>query len=225
MAAVISWSKKRKVFVVGCNKTGTTSMAYALQALGYRVGDQAEAELRQEDWAVRDFRRLVKYCRGADAFQDIPFSLGFTYQAMDQAFPDARFILTVRASPEEWYDSLVRFHTKILGKGRVPTAADLKEFGYRKKGWLWRTQELVFGIDEISLYDPDIYKRAYETHNRNVAEYFRHRPGKLLVLNLADKNSMEQLCGFLDLPLPGFPMPCLNRSWNFRETPGKCLPP
>ena len=82
-----------KVFVIGRNKTGTTSVAAALQSLGYRLGSQPQAELLMEDWARRDFRSIIRFCRGADAFQDIPFSLPRTYAAMDRAFPGSRFVL------------------------------------------------------------------------------------------------------------------------------------
>lgn len=88
--------RRPKVFCVGRNKTGTTSIAKALRALGFKVGDQARAETLIEDWARRDFRKIVRYCRTADAFQDVPFSWPHTFEALDQAFPQSKFILTVR---------------------------------------------------------------------------------------------------------------------------------
>jgi len=79
--------RKHKVFCFGYNKTGTTPTAKALKKLGYRVGVQADAVRLMDDWAVRDFRRIVRYCRTADAFQDVPFSVEFTYQILNCAFP------------------------------------------------------------------------------------------------------------------------------------------
>ena len=200
------------MFGIGRNKTGTTSLALALENLGYRVGDQSAAEELMEDWAIRDFRRLIRYCRSADAFQDVPFSLDYTYQAVDVAFPGSRFVLTVRDSPEQWYESLTGFHTKIVGRGRLPTADDLREFPYRYKGWLWRQQQLIYGADETTLYDRELYVEQYRRHNESVRDYFRHRPGDLLVLNLADPSSARALCEFLDLPYDGQPMPHEKRS-------------
>lgn len=203
---------KDKIFVIGQNKTGTTSMLQALDMLGYKVGDQAEAEGLIEDWARRDFRQIIKYCDSADAFQDVPFSLHHTYQALDQAFPAAKFILTVRSSSEQWYQSVIRFHTKIVGKDRIPTAADMKEFAYRWKGWAWRTMELIYGITDEQLYDKDIFIRSYETHNYNVQDYFRHRPGKLLILNVEAEGAEKQLCEFLGRTGELSSMPHLNSS-------------
>ncbi len=63
-------------------------MEAALKGLGYRVGVQRDAELLMDDWAIRDFRRIVAYCRTADAFQDVPFSVGFTYKFSTTRFQD-----------------------------------------------------------------------------------------------------------------------------------------
>lgn len=201
-----------KVFCIGRNKTGTTSIGRALEQLGYKLGVQAEAELLIEDWARRDFRSIVDYCCSADAFQDIPFSLDYTYQAVDSAFPGSKFILTVRDSAEQWFSSLTAFHTKIIRKGCLPTAEDLKEFPYRYPGWLWRTHQLVYGIDEQSLYDRDLYIKHYHAHNDRVLHYFERRKDALLVLNVSQTDAMPRLCEFLEVPYRGQKMPHVNRT-------------
>ena len=91
-----------KVFCVGRNKTGTTSLDVALRELGYLMGDQREAEWLIDAYAARDFKPIVEYCRSAEAFQDVPFSYPYTYVVLDQAFPESKFILTsprVRRGP------------------------------------------------------------------------------------------------------------------------------
>ncbi|HEX3599131.1 MAG TPA: sulfotransferase, partial [Lacipirellulaceae bacterium] len=144
---------KQKVFCIGFNKTGTTSIGAALQSMGYTLGNQGEAELLIDDWARRDFRRLLKLCETADAFQDIPFSLPETYAALDEAFAGSKFVLTVRNNSQEWFESLTRFHTKLIAKGRLPTATDLQACTYREPGWLWNAHRLIFGADESTVYD------------------------------------------------------------------------
>src|SRR3954452_13281738 len=144
--------QKAKVFCIGSGKTGTTSIGAAMKSLGFELGVQSTGELLIEEWARRDFRPIIEFCRTADAFQDIPFSLDYTYVVLDQEFPGSKFVLTVRKNADEWYGSLARFHTKIVGTGQLPTAADLKAFPYLKPGWLWRTQELVYGCDESNVY-------------------------------------------------------------------------
>jgi len=204
--------KKNKVFCIGQNKTGTTTIEAVLKSLGYKIGDQRKGELLIKDWAVRDFKNIVKLCKTADAFQDVPFSNDFTYTVLDYTFPNSKFILTVRNDKDEWYESLTRFHTKLVGKGRLPTADDLKAFKYRYKGFVWDAMQVKYGIDETTLYDYKIYTDQYDMHNQRVIEYFKYRPNDLLVLNVAEENAMEKLYTFLGIPYDGEIMPHLNVS-------------
>ena len=48
--------KNKKIFVIGSNKTGTTSLGAALKNLGFRLGNQLEAEMLIDDWAHRDVK-------------------------------------------------------------------------------------------------------------------------------------------------------------------------
>ncbi|MBU1224812.1 MAG: hypothetical protein KKA22_10170 [Gammaproteobacteria bacterium] len=204
--------KPKKVFCIGRNKTGTTSLSKALKMLGYRVGKQGKAERLLDDWGRRDFRKIVQYCRWADAFQDVPFSLDYTYQVLDHAYPGSKFILSVRDSPDQWFDSLIRSQTRIVGKGRLPTAEDLMQFSYCDTGWLWRQHQMVYGVDESTLYNPDIYKQHYRNHNQKILEYFKCRPDDLLVINPSDSDAMQKLCTFLGHGVIDNAMPQENRS-------------
>jgi hypothetical protein len=203
---------RQKLFCIGFNKTGTTSLACALAMLGLRVGDQNRAELLIDDWARRDFRRLIAYCRTADAFQDVPFSLAHTYAVLDHAFPGSKFVHTERNSGDEWFDSLTRFHMKLLGKRQLPTPAEMRDFEYLEAGWFWRAHQLVYGVNESNLYDRRHYVAQYELHNRQVKDYFRHRRNDLLILNVGQRNAMAALCRFLEVDHGGRQMPHLNSS-------------
>lgn len=100
---------RAKVFVLGFHKTGTTSLARALQILGYRVcgfispkpGIQYSTHSRSELFETTYKPFLSAY----DAFED---TLWFMfYEKLANDYPDAKFILTVR--PEEsWYKSMVK---------------------------------------------------------------------------------------------------------------------
>ena len=204
--------RRKKVFCIGFNKTGTTSLGFALSILGVQVGDQTEGESLIEDWARRDFRRLIDYCRSADAFQDVPFSLPYTYAVLDHAFPGSKFILTERRNGDEWFDSLTRFHTKLFDNGRLPNKADMLAFGYHAPGWFWRAHQLAFNVDESNLYDRAHYVAQYECHSRQVRDYFLHRTGDLLILNVANPNAMNDLCEFVGASCDGRAMPHLNSS-------------
>lgn len=43
--------------------------------IGYDPGGD---EKHMEDWAQRDFGRLIKYCKIAGALPDVPFSMRYT---------------------------------------------------------------------------------------------------------------------------------------------------
>ncbi len=204
-----------KIIIIGRNKTGTTSAQHMLKMLGYRIGNQVMAELLMEDWGVRDFRRLIRYCHSADAFQDVPFSWHYTFQAIDAAFPGSKFILTVRDSDDQWYRSVVRFQTMRLkertGSDRTPTLDDIQSDPYRAPGWMWRCRELL-GIQSNEAFPEEELKAYYNRHNEIVTDYFRHRPNDLLIINLSEPEAVQKLCKFLGKPITGQQMPWLNRS-------------
>lgn len=201
-----------KIFCIGANKTGTTSVERVFRSLGLKVGNQARAERLLHDWGRRDFRKIISYCRWAEAFQDIPFSYPDTFRYMDAAFPGSKFILTVRNNPDEWFDSLVRFHTQLVGKNRIPTAEDLRQFNYLYPGFLWDAQRLRYGADESTVYDRQLYTRCYREHNQAVMGYFKGRREDLLVLNVAESDAMEKLLTFLGYAYSGQKMPHVNAS-------------
>lgn len=193
---LVHGSDRDKIFGVGLNKTGTTSLLTALQEFGILCGHQPDFELLFSDWKVRRFDRIIALARHYEAFQDAPFSLPFTYQALDQAFPDARFVLTVREA-EEWYESLVRFHRKILFGGNHPSWERIKSVHYIYPEYIYESAVAMWRWNEFGLYDRSRAIDLYNLHNNSVMEYFHTRPERLLVINLADPSSYGAFCRFL----------------------------
>ena len=204
-----------KIFCIGLNKTGTTSLEAALESHGFKVGNQVAGEDLVDKWAKREFAEVVELCHTADAFQDAPFSFPFTYQALDMYFPNAKFVLTIRDDFDQWYDSITRFHSKKWADGvRIPTIEDLKNAPYRGTGWAYKVHKLLFDSPDEDPYCKESLRRYYEGHNSAVVEYFRHRPTKLLVINLSDPSAYTQFCSFLGLEPVGKNFPWLNRTEN-----------
>ena len=108
---------RTKYFCIGCNKTGTTSLAKAFKDFNFIVGSQGEAELLSDDHFSGNNDSIINYCMYAEVFQDVPFSLPSAYVYLDKAYPKSKFILTVRDSPDQWYKSIVNFHSKIYSSG------------------------------------------------------------------------------------------------------------
>jgi Sulfotransferase domain len=191
--------KKEKIFCIGANKTGTTSVEKALKDLGFSLGNIPTAELFFEEYSRRNFNSIIKFCKTADAFQDAPFSFPYTFIPLDIAYPNSKFILTIRDSDEQWYNSLIKFHSKIHSKsGNVPTEEDLKNSTYRYKGFAWDVRQKVFGIKSgQDVYDKKTFLDYYNNHNKLVLDYFKFRDN-LLVINLSNKDSYFNFCKFLN---------------------------
>jgi len=189
---------KQKIFGIGNNKTGTTSLKAAMRELGYVIGHQRSAENLIYDWSKRDFKRIVQYCKTAQFFQDVPFSKPYTFIVLDHEFPGSKFILTVRDNPEQWYTSLTKFHAKKWGKdGRIPAKEDLQQATYIEKGRPWRTNRFTYSTPEDDPYSKEILIKHYIDYNNSVKEYFRHRSDDLLILNVAEDGAYLKLCEFL----------------------------
>jgi|SRR5690554_5299286 len=204
---------KPKIFGIGNNKTGTTSLKKAMEELGFKVGDQRAAELMLQQYTSRNFKPLIKYCKTAQFFQDIPFSKPYTYIVLDHEFPGSKFILTIRDSPEQWYNSLIKFHGKLWGKkGGTPTKEDLMEANYIYKGWAWEVMKNVEGVPEDDLYNKEILIKSYIDHNNQVVDYFKHRPKDLLVLNVAKSGAYSKLCEFLGVQSNAIDFPWENKT-------------
>ncbi len=189
---------KKKIFCIGHNKTGTTSLAKSLKEFGYILGSQRRSELLIHDYKIRNFKPIINYCKTAEVFQDVPFSLPYLYVTLDQSFPGSKFILTVRDSDEQWYNSLIKFQTKLFGKDTVPNKEDLLKQRYRYDGYVYDTKNIIYGTTDDDIFNKQKLINFYNTHNAAIKEYFRFRKEDLLILNLSDLDSYQELCSFLD---------------------------
>ncbi len=220
--------QRTKVFCIGYNKTGTTSVERLLRDLGYRMPVQVEQEaLVVEALFDGDFRPLKALCDKFEAFQDMPFSQGVTYAVLDSMYPESKFILTVRDS-NAWFDSLVRFHLGgILKKAGLKKVEEFNEDTFKdkniyiRKNYLYRAARRNAAIvkgDKISYEWSLIYDRAfriaiYEARNQEIIRYFQGRRNQLLVIDIGKEKDTSKIVDFLGLPKDRISrMPHLNKS-------------
>ncbi len=215
---------KPKIFCIGCNKTGTTSLQKALIDLGVIVGEQWIAERLIHDWGRRDFRRLFRYCHTAQAFQDVPFSWPFTFQALDQRFPHSKFILTVRDTPEQWYGSMMSFYAALFGDHSLTHVEHLKAACYIHPGDVYDVNRLLYNTPDDDPFNQKALLARYNHHNDVVREYFRHRPKDLLVLNVAEAGAHDKLCVFLGKPRMGRSFPWVNKTRDHADARSRTRP-
>ncbi|HAA14210.1 MAG TPA: hypothetical protein DCE41_21955 [Cytophagales bacterium] len=175
-----------KIFGVGFQKTGTTSLRDALTILGYRVKDTTPRALMP---ILRgNYRKIERILEEYDAAEDTPWYK--IYRELDEHFPGSKFILTER-EPESWYRSVARH----IGNLRSAT------------------HEWVYGRHKgLPKDDKENTLRVYNTHNKEVREYFKDRPNDLLILDFTQGEGWEKLCTFLGKDIPKAPFPHRNNS-------------
>ncbi|MEL7267258.1 MAG: sulfotransferase [Planctomycetota bacterium] len=205
-------AKPQKVFCIGRGKTGTTSMYFALKELGYFMGDELEAALIYADhYFQNQFDELIAYCEKYDAFQDLPFSAAGTFKVVDEAFPGSKFILTIRDSPDQWYNSHIRFQSKRMAGGKLPTYDDIAKFNYIRTGYSTHLLKLN-GTTPDDPFNKEKLIAAYERHNQEIVDHFADRPDDLLILNVAEAGAFQKLAAFLGEKTDQTEFPWKNRT-------------
>lgn len=173
-----------KVFGVGLNKTGTTTLARCLRILGFEH-TSCSLELTRQ-YQRGNLQRLFEHADQFESFEDWPWPL--VYKEMDRRYDNAKFILTCRSSADKWFDSLWR-HALRTG----PT--EFRDIAYGHTMPLGKKEEHI---------------AAYRRHNRTVREYFSDRPELLLEICWAD-DGWNKLCSFLDVGIPAQEVPHENK--------------
>lgn len=170
-------AKKVKVFGIGMNKTGTTTLGRCLKILGYKHISHSEQLTRM--YHDDKTEKLIEKVKNVDSLEDWPWPL--MYRQLAQNFPDAKFVLTVRKSPEAWLKSLMLHSYKLPPKENY--------------------HDIVFGF-KYPLGHEDYHLEFYNKHNKEVIEYFSDKPGRLLVVCWENGDGWEELCSFLNIKKP-----------------------
>ncbi len=172
-----------KVFGIGFQKTGTSSLGRALEHLGYRV---ISGGLRIGQPISRDsiLQNAVPVLEKYDAVEDTPWPL--IYRQLDGLAPGSKFVLTVR-DPQRWLKSILSHFAEISSP----------------------MHEWIYGHACPTGHEDD-YLEKYLQHNELEYAYFADRPGDLLVMDFEKGDGWELLCDFLGKPAPGKRFPKKN---------------
>lgn len=186
-------SKEQKVFGLGLSKTGTSSLGEALNFLGiktihYPYDGVTLNELKSGNYhlsLMRDWQGVV----------DIPVAP--FYAGLDKAFPNSKFILTVREK-EPWLHSCEQ-HWKLMDEW-LHNFPDIKRF-----------QEFIGPITYGAAdFDSDLFSEAYDKHVTNIRKYFNGRLEDFLEIDICGGQGWSELCGFLGCDAPDIPFPRAN---------------
>lgn len=202
-----------EVLGAGFGRTGTLSLKFALETLGYyKCYHMIEVMLNEghvEQWrrAARretvDWRALYK---GYRATVDWP-SASF-WRELRVAYPNAKVILTLRDS-EQWYTSVMNTIWKLsstaLAEGQRRGDEKMVERALM-------TDEVVWGgVFGNRMDDRDHVIECFERHNQAVIDSVPAE--QLLVYRPGD--GWEPLCEFLQLPIPDTDYPKMNSTEDF----------
>ena len=133
--------------------------------------------------------KVLELARQFDVLSDTPV-IPFM-EKLDALYPDARFIITVR-DMKSWLESC-QSHWK-----RRP----------KREPMQMQNRKRIYGI---MYFDPKIFEKVYRKHLARVIEYFKDRPGKLLVIDICGGEGYKELCAFLDVPVIEEKFPHRNR--------------
>lgn len=176
-----------KIFGIGLSKTGTTSLAAALEILGYRTRDYPGlTSYTPDDLASIDPLLLAQN----EALTDTP--IPSFYRELDRQFPGSKFILTVR-DMDGWLLSCKKQFTPKLAE-KQNEAHNL----------------LFMDLYGTTVFDEELFRRGYQRFVDGVRQHFKDRPQDLLVLDVAGGDGWDALCAFLGKPVPDIPFPKAN---------------
>jgi len=208
-----------KLIGAGMPRTGTLTQKMSLEMLGLGpcyhmvdvLADLDQAELWKRALAGEpDWPRIFA---GYSSTVDWPG--GYFYRELADFYPDAKVLLSVR-DPETWErsmretvwavrngESLIR----LLSSAQAHVDPQWRGFLGMIDGLLWQGRGTFAGGHE----EPRELIEAMHRHNEQVKEAIA--PERLLVWSVTE--GWGPLCEFLELPVPGVPLPHINDRTEF----------
>ena len=184
----------QRVFGIGFNKTGTTSLGRSLRILGVSPSAPAPGS-RERQIASRalferhDYEPALELARPYRAFQDRPFNVWQMYRKLDERYPGSLFVLTSRSS-ESWWRSVDHW-LHVAKPHMIPRY-----------------------VEHLRVQDDSesAMVAGYESYNQEVRDYFAGRSGSDFVeLDFERGDGWEPLCDLLGMPVPDESVPHRNR--------------
>ena len=170
-----------KLFAIGFQKTGTTSLTYAARLLGHRLGNPSnkimdlikagEITRGEPDIEEKIMKAVFEVCDTKDGLNDSPAP--FVFDQLDERYPGSKFVLTYR-SPDSWIKSL---------KSHFPGKTNAL------RHWM-------YGLDSVT-GNEDKIKEIYLSQNQKIRDYFADRPEDFLELNFENGDGWYELVTFL----------------------------
>lgn len=105
-----------KVFCIGFNKTGTTTVGKSLELLGYR-NSSFNKKVWSKYYKKGKIDKVIKYTAKFESFDDLPWLKEDMIPILDRTFPNSKFIYLEREA-EDWKQSMETRSYKMTGSKR-----------------------------------------------------------------------------------------------------------
>lgn len=181
-----------KIFCIGMNKTGTTSLNHLFEREGVKVAKQQDFEKMTARFykkgSIENILRVIDRLNpNIDIFfQDIPFAVPGLWRYLVARYPDAKYVLSVRDSAEQYYNSLVNFHKKGWGVN-IFDPDEIKKLKYIENGFSYRFLVEILGCPPDEPYNKEYLTALYDKHEREVESFFtKHMPNQFIKINLSN---------------------------------------
>jgi len=156
-----------QIFVIGQNKTGTTTVHKALRRSGSR--HLTINAITAGYYQKKNDEPLRKIAERFDTFDDWPWNRTRIVEKTMRWFPDALFVLLER-DEQKWISSFKRFMIVSKREDQLP--------------------------ENVGQTDEEYIEHTLRRHNRRMKALFTDCPERLLVVNLEAPNALEELRNF-----------------------------
>lgn len=119
-----------KVFCIGYNKTGTTTLGQSLKMLGYR-NSSFNKKVWQKYYKQNRIDKVLKYTAKFESFDDLPWLKKEMIPLLDRTFPGSKFI-DMHREEGSWKKSMSQWGKKQTGNA-VDIDRALEGFRAHKK--------------------------------------------------------------------------------------------
>lgn len=197
------------VIGAGYGRTGTLSLKFALELLGYNkchhmievINNPGEAE----KWLAAIGSHSVNWDALLSGYQaTIDWPACHFYQELADYYPRAKVLLSIR-NPEEWFESISATTLRVIAKriesGQIPREGNLG------------TELVVKAAFQGEIEDAEHGVAMFNQHIEKVKSSIE--PDRLLIYDV--REGWGPLCAFLGKPVPDTPFPRVNSRDEFDE--------
>ncbi len=182
-----------KIFCIGLNKTGTSTLHKAFEILGLKsVHYMDDKGNNIKEIITTNFLEGNNILKGIEKYEvysdwdQAPNTVAI-FKEFDKQYPNSKFISNTREL-QSWLDSRESHVKRNLENKLKNPELDVKWLKIDRKKW----------------------ENQYNSHYSEIKNYFENREKDLLVFDVVGGDGWEKLCQFLDLPIPNIPFPRKN---------------